>query len=161
MQNTNSPVSLTLPAFYQLVCYTIRIEACGRPFSPRKQRRQFALASFSLHPSSVAPILSWHLIWAGHLSQQSDNCYCIMLNKLSPVTFPLNMVVTFQFDQYFNVSLKRRLFTVFLCVYINAFILFLVTVKIVQHVFCCLINDLFSVNCFSMLKKCKIGLNRG
>ena len=39
---------LALPAFYQLVCYTVWIEACARQFSPRKQRRLFALASFSI-----------------------------------------------------------------------------------------------------------------
>ena len=26
-------------------CLAVLVEACGRPFSPRKQRRQFALAS--------------------------------------------------------------------------------------------------------------------
>ena len=47
------PIFLTLPAFYQLVCYTVWIEACARQFSPIKQRRLFALASFSI-------LLLWH-----------------------------------------------------------------------------------------------------
>ena len=42
------PIFLTLPAFYPLVCYIGWIEACARQFSPGKQRRLFALASFSI-----------------------------------------------------------------------------------------------------------------
>ena len=37
------PSFLTLPAFYQLVCNTVWIEACAWQFSPIKQRRLFAL----------------------------------------------------------------------------------------------------------------------
>ena len=42
------PSFLTLPGFYQLVCYTVWIEACARQYSPMKQRRQVALASSSI-----------------------------------------------------------------------------------------------------------------
>ena len=35
------PSFLTLPAFYQLVCYTVLKKPCARQFSPIKQRRLF------------------------------------------------------------------------------------------------------------------------
>ena len=43
-----SPSFLTLPAFYQFVCYTDLKKKCARQISPRKQRRLFALASSSI-----------------------------------------------------------------------------------------------------------------
>ena len=43
-----SPSFLTLPAFYQFVCYTDLKKQCARQFSPRKQWRLFALASSSI-----------------------------------------------------------------------------------------------------------------
>ena len=42
------PPVLTLPAFYQLVCYIVLKKPCARQFSPIKQRRLFDLASSSI-----------------------------------------------------------------------------------------------------------------
>ena len=43
-----TPTSLTLPALYQFVCYTVLKEAYWWPFSPRKQGWQFAMASIKI-----------------------------------------------------------------------------------------------------------------
>ena len=43
-----SPSFLTLPAFYQFVCYADLKKQCARQFSPIKQGRLFALASSSI-----------------------------------------------------------------------------------------------------------------
>ena len=60
-----SPSFLTLPAFYRLVCYTVLKKPCARQYSSIKQRRMFALASFSILLLWYSARLSTDLTQAG------------------------------------------------------------------------------------------------
>ena len=99
------PSFLTLPGFYQLVCYTVWIEACARQYSPMKQRRQVALASSSIlllcNLRTMLPSLASSIsdvdacaIYVDVVPRRKKTCQlftCFVLN------FKLQLTITFTF----------------------------------------------------------------